>query len=768
MKPAVKFVLLPIAAIFVLLAVVVLIFAATFDPNQYKPQIVQAVKDKTGRTLTLAGDIRLAFYPSLGAQIGKASLSERGSDREFAGVDRLRVSVKLLPLLSKQVVVDAVELKGLRANIVKGKDGSTNFDDLTGKPATAPAGKSDAPAKDATGAPVAIDIAKVEIDDASISFTDQAAGTKYELTKLALKTGRIADGVPTNVAFAAHVAANQPKVNADVKANTRLTFRLDQSQYGLEGLEASIKGAVVDVTNLNATAKGDVNANLATGEFAFARLAVAATGKQAGGDLDVKLDAPRLALTKDKVAGEKVTFEAVINTAKNKLNAKAMIPGVEGTFQTFRTGPIEATVETQGDGRAVKARLTGAINGNLEARRFELPKFTADVNVNDPKLPKNPLALAITGAARADLDKESAGVEFVTKLDESNINGKAAVAKFSPLALNFDLNIDQLDADRYLAKSDGKPAPTTADKKGSAAPKGSAGAGGDKIDLSALKDLNVNGAIKVGSLKVHNVKATQVRADVKIANGRLDVNPLSANLYQGTLAGSLSAQAAAMPVFVIKQNLTGVNVGPLLKDGANVDTLEGKGSVVLDLTAHGATADALKKGLNGTAAVNLVDGALKGIDLGAILRNAKNTLRQLRGQQLLPSAKSEKTDFSEAKGTFNIRNGVATNNDLSIKSPLLRVGGDGTIDIGNDQLNYTVKATIVNTSAGQGGKDATDLKGVTVPVRLTGPLGAPQYTVDYGALAAELAKAELDGRQGELKTKIEQQLGKKLNKLFWK
>jgi len=760
MKPVVKYVLLATAAVVVLLIAAVAIFAATFDPNQYKPLLVQTVKDRTGRTLTLDGDIGIAFFPSLGAKIGKASLSEKGSDREFAGVDSLRVSVRLLPLLSKQVVVDAVELKGLRANIVKRKDGGTNFDDLSSQ--TAPAPATDAK-KAPAASPVAIDIAKVEVENASVRYLDQASGAQYAISKLGLKTGRLAEGVPTNIELAAHVVANEPKVDADIQLKTKLTFRLGEQRYGLDGLDASITGTVADISNLKATAKGDVDVRLATGEVALAKLSVAATGKQAGGDLDVKLDAPTLALTREKVAGEKVTIDVKTSTAARKLSAKAVIPGVDGSFQAFRTGPLEATVETQEDGRTTKAKIGGVLTGNLEARRFELPKFTAEVNATDPKLPK-PATLTLTGAARADLQKESAGIEFTGKLDDSTLNGKAGVAKFSPLALTFDLAIDKLDVDRYLAKSEGKPAAGGSGGKGDAKASGAAKGESGKIDLSALKSLNVNGSVKVGDLKAHNLKLTQARADVKIANGRLDVSPLAANLYQGTLAGSLSAQASATPVFAIKQTLSGVNVGPLLKDGANIDTLEGKGTVALDLTAQGATADALKKALNGTAGVTLVDGSLKGIDLGAIVRNAKNAVRQLRGRELLPAAKSEKTDFSEAKGTFIVKNGVAANNDLSIKSPLVRVGGEGTIDIGNDRLDYLARATVVNTSAGQGGKDAADLQGITVPVRLTGPLGAPQYTVDYAAVAAELAKVQLEGRQDELKTRLQERLNRFLRK----
>jgi AsmA protein len=94
-----KYALLGFGALILVLGAVLAYLAATFDPSQYKPQIVQAVKDRTGRTLTLAGDIEIAFYPSLGARVRTATLSERGNDRPFASVDELRVSVKLMPLL---------------------------------------------------------------------------------------------------------------------------------------------------------------------------------------------------------------------------------------------------------------------------------------------------------------------------------------------------------------------------------------------------------------------------------------------------------------------------------------------------------------------------------------------------------------------------------------------------------------------------------------------------------------------------------------------
>ena len=133
-----KYALYAVVALVVLLVAAVAIIASTFDPNSYKPQIVQLVKDKTGRTLTIDGDIKLKFFPKIGAQIGKVSLSEHGTDKEFAGLTDVQVFVALMPLLSKQVVVDEVRVDGLHANLVKFKDGTTNFSDLTGGSAKEP------------------------------------------------------------------------------------------------------------------------------------------------------------------------------------------------------------------------------------------------------------------------------------------------------------------------------------------------------------------------------------------------------------------------------------------------------------------------------------------------------------------------------------------------------------------------------------------------------------------------------------------------------
>jgi len=237
-------------------------------------------------------------------------------------------------------------------------------------------------------------------------------------------------------------------------------------------------------------------------------------------------------------------------------------------------------------------------------------------------------------------------------------------------------------------------------------------------------------------------------------------------LYQGSMNGNLSLVAAATPQIAVRQSLTGISIGPLLKDAVDKDMLEGSGSVTLDISGQGTTVAAIKKALNGSAALNLANGALKGINIGAAIRNASAKLGSLRGDTTQASNATEKTDFSELKASFKINNGVAHNSDLSMKSPLLRMGGEGDVNIGTESMDYLAKATLVATAAGQGGKEVSELKGVTVPVRISGPFTSLSYKLDFDSMIRGVAQQKLEEKKEELKSKLQDRLKDQLKGLF--
>ncbi|TMG71418.1 MAG: AsmA family protein, partial [Betaproteobacteria bacterium] len=154
----------------------------------------------------------------------------------------------------------------------------------------------------------------------------------------------------------------------------------------------------------------------------------------------------------------------------------------------------------------------------------------------------------------------------------------------SPQAIRFTLAADQLNLDRYL------PPPEKA-KAAAAGARPAATQPEQPIDLSALKGLNLKGDLKIDQLVASNVKLEKVHLGVKAAGGKVDAEPLTADLYQGKFTGAVNVNANTNR-FALKADLPGVALGPLLKDALNHDMLEGKGNVALDVQTGGNTVSA--------------------------------------------------------------------------------------------------------------------------------------------------------------------------------
>jgi len=739
-----KTIAIGLAVLLLALAGAAAYFASTFDPNAYKPQITQLVKDRTQRTLKLDGDVRLAFWPGIGAEVGRVSLTEPNSEREFAAMESARVSLKLLPLLSREFIIDELSIKGLRATIVRGKAGATNVDDLIG-------GKEEKPTEEKR--PVAFDIAHVALDNAAIEYRDDATGARYALSGLTLKTGRIAPDVPTKIEVKTAARSNKPALDIVLDGRTRLTFNPERQRYKLDELALEVKGEAAGYTGINAKASGNVSADLQASQFTADKLAASGSGMRGKEKVDFRLDAPGIALAADKASGDKVVVALTMAAPDATTTLNATLPGIEGTVKSFRSAAIILDLERKQPGQTVKARIASPLTGSVEAKQVSLPQLKANVTITGAKLPAAGLAGEFAGSASVDGAKERAQANLAGRIADSTVKARLAVAGFSPFALDFDVDVDRLDIERFSgtaqkAKGGDKPA----------AGKTPAKQPDEPIDLTALRELRATGVLRVGALKTAKLSASNVRVDVKANGGRLELSPVSAQLYQGALSGAVTVNAApATPTFSVRQTLTGVHIGPLLHDLSNTDTLEGKGNVTVNVTTQGNTVTALKKALNGSAAVKMNDGAIKGIDIAGAIRKGQAMLGSAKGQPVQQQTDTkQRTDFSELTAMFDIRSGVAHNSDLSIKSPLLRIGGAGSVNIGEDTLDYTVKASLVASTAGQGGKERADLRGITVPVRVSGPFASPSYQLDVAAMVTDTARQKIEDA---VTRKLEERLG---------
>ena len=615
-----------VLAVLGLLALALVLAFALFDGNRLKAEVSKAVLEQYQRTLVIEGQPQLSVWPDVGVVLGAVTLSERGSREPFAALQSARVSVALWPLLGRQVQVHELQIKGLKADVVRRKDGSLSIDDLLRRAASEPAGQAGAqmPAQ-----ALRVDIAGLALTDGQLSWRDERSGQPLRIDKLDLSTGR---------------------VQADTGAKT-----------------ANIE-----------------------------RLGVRVAGRSATDGLSLSLDAPKLQLAPDRFSGDAVTIGALL----------------------------------QGQGRSAKLQLSlGALQGQGQVLR--IGALSGNAELSHPDMPRKPLQLPLQGSLAVDLGKGSASLALATRFDQSKIASRVEVRSFSPLALGFDLEVDQLNIDQYLPP------------KASPVAGGQGGAGADPVlDLSALKGAPaVQGRVRVGALQVSGLKLSELDARMALAAGQLTVSPLSLKLYQGSAAGSLAVNAHEQRVSV-RQTLSDVSIEPLMKDVLAKDLLEGRGTVVLDLQARGQTLPEFKKTLAGSAWLSLRDGALKGINLAQSLREIKARIGQ--GQSTQAAQAAQKTDFSELAASFKIAGGVARSDDLRMKSLFLRLSGAGEVDLPGGQLNYLARVSAVASGQGQGGKDAADLKGLTLAVRASGPFDALKYQLDWGAMLQESAKAQIE------------------------
>lgn len=709
-----KFTAYGLLGIIGLLTITVSYVAASFNPNDYKSVIVKLVKEKKQRTLDLEGDIKLTFWPKLGADLGKVKLSEHNSAREFASIDRAKVSLALLPLLKKELVVDTIYIDGLNVTAVRHKDGSTNFDDLLSK-------------DEEESQQIKFDVDGVKVTNTELRFIDEMQDTVYMIKRFNLQTGHIALARPFDLETTFDLVGQKPKLNAKFDISGNFMADVENKHYVVKKLDAAINGAVASLKNAHITLVGDVDAKPATTELLVDGLKFALEGAQEDAKIALKLSAPKLTVQKDVVTGKRADVSFSQEKGNDNIHANLALKDIKGSPQAVQSSGIKGELSATQGSRHIEGKFSSPFTGNIDKLIFDLPKLAGNLNITDPALPKGAMQGAFNLNLHSDLKQEKMNTDLAIDVDDLHLKGNIGIASFSNPVYQFNLNLNKLDADKYITKSD-KPADNKSDNT--------------PIDLSALKKLNAQGSLHIGDLKVANIKTNDVNLKLNANQGLAELAPFSANLYRGKMNGSLKIDARNTPSIVFKQSMSNIAIEPLLMDAINNDMLSGKGTLNLDITIQGNSVNALKKSLNGNAAINLADGAVKGIDIAGTIRGVKDKLNFMK-QANVTGDKTKRTDFAEMSASFTIKNGVAHNEDLNIKAPLFRIAGDGDIDIANQTINYTAKPTVVNSLKGQGGSDLGLLNGLTIPIKVTGTFAKPNYALDFSGLAAGIAKNKL-------------------------
>jgi AsmA protein len=731
--------------IILLIPAVIGLFLYWIDANRFKSEIVQFVKVQTQRDLVLQGDLKVTFFPKLGLDSGKMSLSQRNSAKEFAAINNARFYIAWLPLLKKKLVLERVEIDGIHANVTRFKDGTTNFDDLL--------------IRNETLSPVTFDIDGVRITNSSVNWQDEIKWQRVALQDVQIETGRLADTVPGKVTASFHL--NSEKIHSDstIELKSSLLYDRKAGHYEFADLEGRLEGTVAGFSNLDLNFKGNVDShsldNSSGQALLVENIVVSGKGNYGQRSIEAKLAVPKLQFAKGLLSGSQLTLDATVSQFEEKWTTAMQIPAFEFANNIFNTSELSADFDFKGDGRALQGKLSSPASVDFETMpKLAFSAVAMNFSIRHSML-TGELSATATGSIQADFAEQNANLDFKAKIDDSKITGKMALQDFNHPAYTFNINVNLLPLDRYIAADWIKRYQDNA-----------------QFDFSGFKDMNLRGSLRAAEVKMAKFDATKLAADINIEQSALTIAPLTAKLYGGTLTGSLGVAAQATPQITLKQNLTGFQANALLADTAGAGKLAGKGDLAMDISAEGGNISALRKTLNGSISLALVRGSLAGIDMRNALLEGNEDLGTKNKARVHEAKFSERTDFSELKAVFNIVEGRSHGNSFEMRSPLFRIAGEGDLaESGN--LSYRLAATIVSTLKRKTAGELAELKGVAVPVRVTGPWATPAIALDFAAasggivpkrIAAIAAAAEQAAATAKRKVPAKKQASKAIKK----
>lgn len=687
----------------------------------------------------------------------------------------------------------------------------------TGSDAAAPTSTTE-PAAPAAGGAVAqgqlqIDIAGLDLQKGAIHVVDKASGKALRVQNLDVKTGRITSDLPFDVAIKGRLLGDNPRADAAIEGQAQVQFSLPRKTYsaqkltiqatgrlpGLDTRQAALRGSlgysaysrILNVSNLELALQGDLDAqqaikglnvtlsvpqlnlNQSQRELQLGRLALRAKGSlDDERAFDIAFDAPALSVSPQSASGEAVSGTVKL-TGPDAYGIGFSLAGIGGNAAnlTWREVKFEGAVK-QAD-RLTRIDLTSPAAWDTVKQAGGLLAIKGDVRIDDTLLSGGGVTFPLIGSLAADLRKDQVQVDVNAVLEGSKLDFKLQTAALrsaprSTFALEIDtLNLDTLlgpgaaaDAPVKEASAEGAKAATPAPEPAPADAAPEAPPAPPEPGLSWLRDLRLEGTVKMGALRWQRFEASDIDIALKAADGRLDVSRLNAGLYGGTMKGAVSLAADA--AVQMRMALDQIELEPFLLALTGRNRMSGQGSLSLDLSmAAAASPDPLSR-LGGSAKLKVRDGAVKGFDAEQTLRDLSHAIRS-SFQGSLPQAslrfdESRQTAFSALDATLALDKGVATVRSLNAATTFLRVrqGKPATIDLARQQLDLVLNVSVANVRGE--GRELRALQGVAVPVRLHGAFHAPGYEVLWKQIASNvvqqavrkgLVDALLDGAEHE-------------------
>ena len=418
---------------------------------------------------------------------------------------------------------------------------------------------------------------------------------------------------------------------------------------------------------------------------------------------------------------------------KGKIGPLGKKPG-EGAITLDLSASVFETVTAKVKGLVTDAATRPVYDLDVQIEPFSPRKLATAFGKPLPLTPADPAVLkrlalkgSFQGSAQTLRVKDGA-----LDLDDSKLRFSADIKEFSKPNVTFDLNLDQIDLDRYVPASQSEPG-----KSGAATTQPA-----NKTDYTPLRKLVLDGRVHIDKLKIKNARVQDIDLKITGRDGVLNLDPFSMRLYEGTVKSKATLDVRRnTPATEVSLQMNGVEVRPLLKDLQGKDFLEGNSRAQLALTMRGDSAERIKQTLSGKGEFQINDGAIVGVDLASMARNVQSAFGlEVKGGE------RPRTDFAELNAPFTLTNGLFETPNTTLVNPFLRLAAKGKADLVAETLDFRVKPKFVGTMEGQGGDMSRS--GVAVPVLVTGTFSSPRFRPDLESIIKKGLQKELPDASG--------------------
>jgi AsmA protein len=660
-----------------------------------KSRVAARIKEQTGRDLTVNGSTMLLFTPDPHVIITEAKISDPNAQGVELSIAKLTLDLSLGELFSRQVDAERVTLVRPVLTVPLGEDEQPlRWGGADEKPTKIRFARAEVAGAPSVRREIRLKDMRIEDGTVVIVYDDEAGERRRiehinakmslpEVTAPLIGSGKF-DWKDQTVDFSFEITTP-----ADLRAKrpARLQLALDTP-----AIAARFDGSLAANPQLSGQGHVSAKASSIPSVLAWMRESQSVSAAIGGGELasDVSWTKGEIAFTNARFALEYASGQgqAVVALRSPRPHIRAALALDHLDLNPFLAKP-KKRADAASAGPAIDAPPTGDVEVPLRGSVAEAPvtKTAETAEMPARKEKSTPTSAAPTAASKNRFEKPAAEVETV----------------ISPLPQR------PVPAASPSSQAINAVAATTA-----------------RVSPAAF-DANVN--LNVRQTRIGHLDIGPSSLGLAFHDGVMNATLGGMELYDGHASGKLTIDASKpIPTFDGDFRLEGVQAKPLLTDAAQFSMIDGSTKLALQISGDGEDVNKIKSSLRGQGSVVVSDGSIEGIDITAFI----SALGQ--GDFDLRQGPDAKTTFSDLGGSFVISDGVAETHNLKMVSPLLKVSAEGTVDIARSSLDILAHPKIIEGPEGKSG--ANDLAGLTVPVRIEGPLEDPRIAPEIGSVLA--------------------------------